>query len=454
MKPNLLIIPAAIRSHVLPSLYLADALADEYEVVYAVPNEILAEIVVANGYRAVPHSGMLVGYQMEPSFIASQKQKPTYWRLFKAYRRNELYQARQRELNVIIDQLRPAAVLIDLFACTDFWVLYPRRAAFKLLFFNPMPSTYRVKGFPIVSDKSPLPAAADRPEGGMKNKVETVPRLLDWLRHPKNTLMAWAMRRQREALEQIAPLAPDATVTQVIANVPELLLAPLEFEFAPEVCKPNQHYLGLCQRDNRKDTELDAGFEEKWKVVMAQKQRGEQIVYCSFGTFHEGADAALLRFVTNLLEVLRELPHVQLVCATNKHLIETLRHRGLLTAHTHFFTRVPQMQVLAHTDVFVTHAGFGSIKEAIYYAVPMLAYPLDPHYDQNGNALKLEHHGLGLRGAFAHERPNDLKTKLLRLLAEDAFREKVRRFRDAIGHNTPEILHSLLSTPSYETERC
>ena len=451
MKPNLLIIPAAIRSHVLPSLYLADALADEYEVVYAVPNEILAEIVVANGYRAVPHSGMLVGYQMEASFVASQKQKPTYWRLFKAYRRNELYHARQRELNALIDQLRPAAVLIDLFACTDFWVLYPRRAEFKLLFFNPMPSTYRVKGFPIVSDGHWL---ADNPTNhAASNKMSS----WNWVKQPKQALMQWAMAKQRADLQNIAPdypIATDGTVTLTIANVPELLLAPLEFEFAPEVCKPNQHYLGLCQRDNRKDTELDAGFEEKWKVIMAQKQRGEQIVYCSFGTFHEGADAALLRFVTNLLEVLRQLPRVQLVCATNKHLIETLRHRGLLTAHTHFFTRVPQMQVLAHTDVFVTHAGFGSIKEAIYYGVPMLAYPLDPHYDQNGNALKLEHHGLGLRGAFAHERPNDLKTKLLRLLTEDAFREKVKRFRDAISHNTPEIPHSLLSTPSYETERC
>ena len=54
MKPNLLIIPAAIRSHVLLLLY------------------------VANGYRVVPHSGMLVGYQMRASFIVAQEQKPTY----------------------------------------------------------------------------------------------------------------------------------------------------------------------------------------------------------------------------------------------------------------------------------------------------------------------------------------------------------------------------------------
>ena len=165
MKPRALIIPAAIRSHVLPSLYLADALADEYEIVYAVSNAILAELVTANGYQAVMNSGFRVGYNMEASFLASKKQKPTYWRLLKAYRKDELYWERKRELDALIDEIRPTAIIIDLFVCTDFWVLNPRRSEFKLLFFNPMPSTYRVGDWPIVS--SPL----NPPMGDLKTKL-------------------------------------------------------------------------------------------------------------------------------------------------------------------------------------------------------------------------------------------------------------------------------------------
>ena len=271
--------------------------------------------------------------------------------------------------------------------------------------------------------------------------------LSNWFVRPKVALMNWAMAKQHENLQRMAPLAQNSTVTQVVADVPELVLAPLAFEFAPEVRQPNQHYLGLCMRPHRQDTELDPAFEAAWQEIIADTKIGKRLIYCSFGTFHEGADATLLRFVTNLLAVLKDLPPVQLVCATNQYLIETLRHRRLLTADTHFFSRVPQMQVLAHTDVFVTHAGFGSIKEAIYYAVPMLAYPLDPHYDQNGNALKLEHHGLGLRGAFAHERPNDLKKKLLRLLEEDNFKQKIVAFREKTEQeNAKNTLRQLLET--------
>lgn len=456
MKPRLLILPAAIRSHVLPSLYIADVLADEYEIIYAVSNAILAELVTANGYQAVMNSGFRVGYNMEASFLASKKQKLSYLRLLKAYRTDELYWERKRELDALIDKVRPSAILIDLFVCTDFWVLNQRRSEFKLLFFNPMPSTYRVQDWPSVSEGYLSPTPLLKQGEGLKKTRFTFP-FSKWRRGwdgkprgMRSWFMQWTVTRHRQRIQQLAqalpdfPVAQDATVTQVIANVPELILAPLEFEFVPEIRKPNQHYLGLCMREHRQDTELDPLFEQAWEAIVGLKRKspsltGEgfreglnRLIYCSFGTFHEGADATLLRFVTNLLEVIGELPHVHLVCSVNKYVIETLRARKLLTDRTHFFSRVPQLWVLAEADVFITHAGFGSIKESIYYGVPMLAYPLDPHYDQNGNALKLEYHGLGLRGAFAHERTRDLKKKLEQLMEENSFREKVRQLREVI----------------------
>ncbi len=446
MKPRALFIPAAIRSHVLPSLYLADLLADEYEVYYAVTNQVLAEIVEKNGYQAVMNSGHRVGYQMEASFLASQKQKPTYWRLLKAYRNDELYWERKRELDALIDEIRPSAILIDLFVCTDFWVLNPRRSEFKILFFNPMPSTYRVQDWPSVSEGYLTPrGVTSQPLLHSEKKRKKSPSPIWRGVGVRSWFMQWAITSHRQRIQQLAealpdyPLAPDATVTQVIANVPELILAPLEFEFVPEIRKPNQHYLGLCMREHRLDTELDPVFDPAWEAILAQKQDGNKLIYCSFGTFHEGADATLLRFVTNLLEVIRELPNVHLVCSVNKYVIETLRARKLLTDRTHFFSRVPQLRVLAEADVFITHAGFGSIKESIYYGVPMLAYPLDPHYDQNGNALKLEYHGLGLRGAFAHERLGDLKKKLERLMTDGAFRESMQKFRENIFDTDNQI---------------
>lgn len=79
MKPRVLIIPAAIRSHVLPSLYVADKLSEEgYEVHYAVTNDILAELVTKNGYQAVKNTGWRAGYGMEASYIGAKKEIVSY----------------------------------------------------------------------------------------------------------------------------------------------------------------------------------------------------------------------------------------------------------------------------------------------------------------------------------------------------------------------------------------
>src|SRR5919112_1419278 len=39
---------------------------------------------------------------------------------------------------------------------------------------------------------------------------------------------------------------------------------------------------------------------------------------------------------------------------------------------------VPQLEVLEHTDVFVTHGGMNSVMEAVYYGVPMVVVPQQP----------------------------------------------------------------------------
>jgi UDP:flavonoid glycosyltransferase YjiC (YdhE family) len=75
MKPTVLIIPASIRSHVMPSLFIADLLAEDYEIHYAVTNDILKEIVVKNGYQAFVNSGYRPCIGIEGGFLHDVKKK-------------------------------------------------------------------------------------------------------------------------------------------------------------------------------------------------------------------------------------------------------------------------------------------------------------------------------------------------------------------------------------------
>jgi UDP-N-acetylglucosamine transferase subunit ALG13 len=452
LKPRLLILPASIRSHVLPSLYLADVLVESYEIIYAVTDTVLEDIVVQNGYKAVKNSTWRVGYNMERSFLGTQKQKATFWNLFKSYRNNDIYSLRQKELYALIDEIKPIMVIIDLFCCTDFWVLHPRASEFKLLFFNPMPSTYKIEDYPTVSEGQWGLASPKK----HKHKVQ----LIDWLKHPKAALIGWAIQKQRENFQKIAPnypIADDGTVTIIIDNVPELLLAPLAFEFSPQVRKKHQYYLGLCMRENRKDTELDAHFEKTWPTILSQKQPQTKLIYCSFGTFYQGADRQLLDFVQNLLEVVRDMENVMLVCSVNQYVIETVKAWQKQSPNVYFFKRVPQVEVLKNANLFITHGGFGSIKESIFCGVPMLVYPLDPHYDQNGNALKVEHHGLGLRGVFHREKAQTMKNKIKQLIDTPTYRENVERFARQCYVETYEVkqeLENLVTHNAHEIECC
>lgn len=229
-------------------------------------------------------------------------------------------------------------------------------------------------------------------------------------------------------------------------HIPEIILAPLELEVSPEVRKPNQHYLGLCISENRQDTELDVSFDNRFNEILAKKKTGVRLVYCTFGTFYQGSDKALLDFLNKLLDAIESIENVEAIFSVNKLVIETLNYQRKIPASIHMFSRVPQLKVLKHTDLFVTHGGLGSVKESIYYGVPMLVYPLDLHYDQNGNGLKVEHHGLGLRGVFQYERSGDMKRKMEELLTDQRFKNCLLAFQQKTVHRetTIEIIRKLL----------
>jgi hypothetical protein len=352
----------------------------------------------------------------------------TFWNLSKALWKNEVYQYRKVELDSIIEKLKPKIVIVDIFCSTDFFILHSHINHLKVFFYNPMPSTYKVGNFPLVSEtvwsekKTIL-------ESTIKSKLK------QFLKSPKSYVFEYLKQKNIDNLFKISGISErnkkiDNDFIFAFDNVPELILAPLEFEYSEEIKKDFQHYLGLSQRiENRQDTELDPHFIDAWSKIIKEKENGEKIIYCSFGTYFEGADPRLLDFVNVILESVSNIPNTILICSVNKFIVEVIHSQNVTLENAYFFSRVPQLKVLEISNLFITHGGMGGIKESIYYKVPMLVFPLDLHYDQSGNALKVEKHGLGLRGTFGFERTKDMQAKIIRLLEEGIFKEKLTDFK-------------------------
>ncbi len=427
-KSSILFLTASIRSHVMPAMYLADLIVEKYEIYFAVTNDILKELVEENGYSAVMQSPLKVMIGMESSFIVSEKkQKVNFGSLVSVYQKNELFEYRKQELNKIIQNIKPKTIVIDIFSSTDYLVVKAINKNLNVVFFNPMLSTYKINGYPIVSDSTWLKSKNNSSINLHESKVSL---LLNYIKSPQNSILNYLSRKQNRRIFKESgvdedTLDKDNAFTKMFRGIPEIIAAPLEFEVSSEIKRDWQYYLGLCTRNQRKDTELDRTFLDAWDDLSKVKSKGQKMIYCSFGTYYTGPDKTLLNFISNLISIINELEDVHLIISVNHFVIETVKSQQNISEKIHFFTRVPQLEVLRKTDLFITHGGLGSIKEAIEYEVPMLVYPLDLQYDQNGNGLKVELHGIGLRGNFAYERTHDMRTKIDKLLNQDVFREKI-----------------------------
>ena len=209
-------------------------------------------------------------------------------------------------------------------------------------------------------------------------------------------------------------------------GVPELILGPEELEFSPKIKRSNQIYLGLSIKTDRADCEIDLKSIELESLIQNQKFQGKKIVYCSFGTFYRDSMKLILNFIERLMIATKEMENVFFVLSVNKLVIETLRAKYEIKSNMVFYSKVDQLLVLKNADVHITHGGFGSIKESIFFEVPMLVYPLDLRFDQNGNGLKVTYHKIGLNGTLATDSSAEIRYKILELLENTKYKTTVK----------------------------
>jgi len=195
-------------------------------------------------------------------------------------------------------------------------------------------------------------------------------------------------------------------------KVPELIMAPREFDL-PNVCQwTNRCYIGACVDPARQECDF----------VWDDPADGRPLIYCSLGSYSQSYPfaAKLFRCVTE--------------CGRRRSNWRILVHVGpgatisldLGAKNVRVCRWVPQLEVLKRAALFITHGGISSVRESIYYGVPMLVFPC--WLDQPGNAARVVFHGLGLRGDIKSVEPESLLRVLDQILSEPRFRDAVRRF--------------------------
>lgn len=233
---------------------------------------------------------------------------------------------------------------------------------------------------------------------------------------------------------------------------PVLSLHALEFEF-PHRPAEEVHYVGPMVLASRIDRPLPKSDRSRLESILARcgphaRRHAEtegQLIYAAFGS----ACSTNLAFLRKLMGVVEERPNWELVLSLSERMTpDTL---GPIPERVHVFSWVPQLELLKHADVVVTHGGINTIDECVLHGVPMLMH-CGFETDMGGNTARVVHHGIGL-SARQRDRTADLRKHLDRLLREPDLRANVRRLRQkyeayAEQHVAEQVVESLLAEGS------
>ncbi|GMT99451.1 glycosyltransferase [Corallococcus caeni] len=205
------------------------------------------------------------------------------------------------------------------------------------------------------------------------------------------------------------------------SSTPRVVLCPRELlETGEQVLPETLHFLGPCIALDRQEPDFD------W----ARLQEGRPLILVALGSV-----PYVLNRQQDFLRVLgaaaARRPDWQFVVSAGP--LADLKLLERAAPNIIAASEVPQLKLLQRATAMVTHCGFNSTKEAIYFGVPMVALPFQN--DQPRVARHVTHHGLGVRGSPFDVTAEGLVALLDEVITQPRYRQAVQamsaRFREA-----------------------
>jgi zeaxanthin glucosyltransferase len=197
-----------------------------------------------------------------------------------------------------------------------------------------------------------------------------------------------------------------------LIRTPELILCPDGFDF-PRPRLPERHYVESIDLAR---TEPDF----PWHRIDSSKP----LIYVSMGSMRHQLQR-VRRLTEIMIDALGARPAWQGVVALGRYLgPHELTH---CPDNVVAITSAPQLAILKRAMVMVTHGGLGSVKECVLHGVPMIVFPLA--VDQPGNAARVEHHELGLRGDWRNVSRAGILALIDRVVGDPRYAARVSDMR-------------------------
>lgn len=413
------------RGHLNASFKLAQILRQQFHVTFAAfdffKKDIQEQGFEFHGLRSLPFA---LGF--EPWMNTQEGKKNVYWNVLKDRWTDRIYKQRESEFKVLLATLNPTYILIDSWQSTDFVVLYPllKDKNIKVAFLQTMLSTIVEQDLPPLNGLS-MPDSVI----GIKKDVykfywhktlKTFKQTVKYFGRTNQSILKKHIRINKIPAELI--LNKHSLFAPSFRFIPEFVLAPVEFEFCSHFRAPHQRYIGFLP-DMTRSEETEQAVFNKLKDILARKEStNHPLIYCSFGTIDYGENKHIKTFLLRLIQAVGKQKWICILCCQEGLIPKTLK----LPENLFWFHKVPQLQILKNTNVFITHGGLNSIKEAVYLETPMIVYPASADVDQNGNSSRVVFHKLGLRGSMKDDVVEEIREKIEDLLNNPVYPENLK----------------------------
>jgi MGT family glycosyltransferase len=256
----------------------------------------------------------------------------------------------------------------------------------------------------------------------------TPPCLYDW---PHQTT-ATALARNREGVNQfLKKLAPTVEVAKAYAEGAHLKVdwenpdatlskrawisqTPRVFDFDSSHWPPQFHHTAPFH-----DGAGRAPIEFPW-----DRLTGEPLIYASMGTMMN----SIADVYRAIVAAAAKQEGFQLVLSVGSQI--NAEQIGALPANAIVVKRAPQLELLKHASVCITHAGLNTVLESLTQGVPQVAIPIN--VDQPGVAARIAEKETGLFVPFKELTEFRLSLLLDEVLTESTYRDNARRLQKMI----------------------
>ncbi len=420
MQTVLFLFPA-LMGHLNPTIKLAKHYVTEGFSVYYGGTPELVGFTQKHGFQF--HAMNSISFALGLEDILHEDKKEKWLESLVDRHTNKLYKLRKKDIEGLIKTVNPDLIFLDEFNYSDFILLYPFLEKRKLVILQTKFPMYYHPNVP------PLNTYAF-PNSDTEKLWKTYFRKYKW-RYFLNDLKFFgkgdlSMLRQKfkeQKIHQKFQINTQKVFNPTFNNVEEWFLIPQELDFPQQQLLPWQKYVGPMVMTDRQEN-LEANYLNF--IKKKETYPNSKLLYCSLGTVlkshlvHRKGD--IYTFFNAIIDIAFENPSLYFVIALEKSMRSTLK---TTSENIIFLDYTPQIDILSKADVFLTHAGPGSVFESIIQATPMLLFPLNDKWDQNGTAARVVYHGLGKKADLADSKQS-IEQAIFELLNNKSYQQKAQ----------------------------